>query len=455
VRCDKQRPQCSRCIRIGNACRYSVSMRTGKPAIDFVKAFNAGMLPPQRSIPTTSQSSATTMTVADLQPMDMDQSLWAILQGQTQGSSSSSSSGSTTKSSTPPSTDPVPSPGHIFQDQELNLEIELGPTDTFSPFPVMPHAQVNKMGHQSGHSTSSSSDHQMDVDSFKDYFYNLSEDHTQQAHSPGFSISIPPPMDFDFISPFDLLESEPRMNDIASPGSMGHGNDGHVPVDPSLQHSHIPSSGHSCLRTTKALKQSVLTIAAAGEMAARGNGMINGSPPTTTTDHAMLICSSITKQLIEILQCRCEADAYLPFLITVIVSKLLATYGAIARIDDLTAFSLGNSPQLQHEREQEMQAREQIQLQDAFMSVPLRLGTYDVDGKLEGVLRAQLVLFELSRLECVVQLFGQKYCHQSPRDERQSEDRNIYSALGQFIMDRFARIKAQCEIKSATPTQGI
>lgn len=186
-------------------------------------------------------------------------------------------------------------------------------------------------------------------------------------------------------------------------------------------------------------------MASRGETIQREHGMMASTPPITTIDQALLMCSRFSKQLIEILRCPCEADAYLPFLTAVIISKVLATYGAIAKVDDSTPFKFSSILDSQKEQEQQ---------QDAFVAVPLRLGAYDVDGELEGVLRAQLVLHELSKLECVVQLFAQKYC-QGGGDEKSSEDRTIYSALGQFIKYRYARTKVACELRSSLQTLGI
>jgi len=202
------------------------------------------------------------------------------------------------------------------------------------------------------------------------------------------------------------------------------------------------------------------------------------------------MCSSIGQQLAEILQCRCEADAYLPFLIAVIISKVLATYGAIAKVDDSTPFSFGsmsnpgnpkdqekekemgmereaeqhqhlnqNQHIPQHQQQQPQQSLlqsqpQQQQQQDTFLAVPLRLGAYNVDSKLEGLLRSQLVLYELSKLERVVQLFSEKYCQSgpgttAPENERfGEEDMTIYSALGQFITQRYTRIKNACEVRN-------
>ncbi|KJZ73750.1 hypothetical protein HIM_06868 [Hirsutella minnesotensis 3608] len=208
---------------------------------------------------------------------------------------------------------------------------------------------------------------------------------------------------------------------------------------------------HSCLRTTKALQQSVVMMTCRDETTHRDHGIVANAQPITTTDQALLTCSSISKQLTEILQCRCEADAYLPFLITVIISKLLATYGAIAKVDESTLFGFGSKLNIHQERNKE-RSRQQRQQQAAFASVPLRLGAYDVDSELEGALRVQLVLHELSKVEWVLQLFEEKYCYYG--EDPKSNERTIYSALGQFIKQRYAATKTACEHRKKSPSLG-
>lgn len=167
------------------------------------------------------------------------------------------------------------------------------------------------------------------------------------------------------------------------------------------------------------------------------------------------MCSSISKQLIKILQCRCEVDAHLPFLISVIISKLLAAYAAIAKVDDSTPFNSGSIQRLQKEQQEQEQEqeREQEQGKDAFVAVPLRLGAFEMDGELECVLRARLVLHELSKLECLVQLFAESYCQgegaAGAGDNSSSNEGGIYSDLGRFVKLRFARTRAACELRSS------
>lgn len=411
-------------------------MRTGKPTTDFVKALNAGMIlmPPHTAQSTTHGGGA----------LDSDQTLQSILRaGRKQ------SSASTTKSSTPPASDSVPSPPRApFQDQDICMDLDPGLRDT-SPFSTIPAAQNNKMGGlHSGRSTNFSPQNSVDVTNTMDFFNTSADDSTLpgvESHSPDFSLSVQPTMDFDYFSQFDLSDPEPPwISEMTTPESTGQcANDMSAPIEPALQQPQAPLYGHSCLRTTKTLQQSVLMMTSRSETTPSDHSVPPHTPPTT--DQAMLMCSTTSKQLMEILQCRCDADAYLPFLISVIISKVLATYGAIAKVDDSTPFNFGSNLKEKKEREQQ---------QDAFVAVPLRLGAYDLDGELEGAMRAQLVLHELSKFECVVKLFSERY-GLGGGDEKSSEERSIYAALGQFIKQRYARTKRACENRSSSQTMRL
>ena len=314
-----------------------------------------------------------------------------------------------------------------------------------SPFSTIPAAQNNTMGLHSANTTDFSPHNPLDATNSMDFFNTSADDSTLpgvESHSPDFSLSLQPTMDFDYFSQFDLSDPEPPwISEMTTPESTGQcANDSSAPVDTALQQPQAPLYGHSCLRTTKTLQQTVMMMTSRSEETPREQSP--GGSTLPTTDQAMLMCSTTSKQLMEILQCRCDADAYLPFLISVIISKVLATYGAIAKVDDSTPFNFGSSLKTQKEQEQQ---------QDAFVAVPLRLGAYDVDGELEGVMRAQLVLHELTKFECVVKLFAEKYCL-GVGDEKSSEERVIYAALGQFIKQRYARTKKACERRSPSQT---
>ncbi|KAM3073546.1 hypothetical protein ACMFMG_004560 [Clarireedia jacksonii] len=431
VRCDKQHPQCGRCIRIGSSCRYSVSMRTGKPTIEFIKALNAGKLqmPPTSHAAGASETEQSSRGTIQIDPSQLPDVI---------------------KSLTPPASDSAPSPipKEQYKDLDLSLDHELRLPDPTSPFHPVSTAQDNDMGIQMGHSTGSPCHDPMDGMNIMDYLFTNGDDFTLpelDPPSPSFSNPLSSITDSECFSHLDFTKSEPSWHShvIASNNFDHNTDDGNIFLNSHIPQPQTPPHEHSCVREAKSLQKSVIMMTSRGDTMQQEHNIMCSPSPIITTDQALLMCSSITKQLIEILRCSCDANVYLPFLLSVIISQVLAAYGAIAKVDDTTPFSHGNIPKQQTQQDQ-----------NAFVSVPLRLGAYNVDGEIEGRLRAQLVLHELSKLECAVQLFVDKYSH-CGREEKLGEERFIYSALGQFIKHRYSRVKAACELRSPSPTMDI
>ncbi|KAL7941089.1 hypothetical protein V8C42DRAFT_199083 [Trichoderma barbatum] len=438
VRCDKKQLRCSRCVRLGRACRYSVSMRTGKPAIDLVKALNAGMLPMPHQQPQDQQQETTADGAAS---SDTDESIQAFLEAK-----QNPSPGNMAKFSMPSCFEPV-AYSASYQDHDLGLNFEpiSRPESSSAPSPAPPTAvtaaQDNDICMQSGQITPLSSLNSVDTATIMDYFHTSGDDFASlgiEPHSPIFSHSAPQQtVDLDYFCNLPTLRS----------------NDSAITVDPALEQPGDRQYKHSCVRTAKLLQQSVIIMASGDDSVQREAQNISpNASPATTTDQALLMCLSVSKRLVEILQCQCEVDAYLPFLISVIISKVLAAYGAIAKVDDSTPFGFasGSTPNPQEETRH---GQGQGYCQAAFTAVPLRLGAYDVDGELEDVLRVQLILHELSKFNQVIQLFQKKYCQLGEDDGgRLNDARIIYSALGQFITNRYDGIKAACELRSSAQT---
>ncbi|KAI8626038.1 hypothetical protein F5Y19DRAFT_230761 [Xylariaceae sp. FL1651] len=452
VRCDKQHPQCNRCTNKGITCRYSVSLRTGKPAFDFMRALNDGMLPVQPHRPAHDPTRCADAVADLLLRFDANEALHNGLQAVQR-----QSPGSITKRSTPPASDSdsLSASVMLFEQQDMSVDLDPGRSNPFSTFSPMPNIQNNNISVQTGRSTTSSSHSRSNVTNINDNNMTNADKISLsgvESHSPGFSFSAQPLMDLEFLKEFDLSESEPlQASEIPSPDSIIPGaNGGTDPINLALQEPQTSLHGDCCLGKARALQRSIMIMTARDKAIQGEHGVLGSTPPLTTTDQALLMCSSIGQRMIELLQCRCEADAHLPFLITALISKILATYGAIANVDDSTLFDFGTRKKSQTEQEEEEQ---QQQEKDAFAAVPLRLGAYDVDRELEGVLRAHLVLHELSKLECITQLFEDRYC-QSIGNEKLGEDRAIYLALSQFIKNRYATTKAACELKKTLPKEG-
>ncbi|KAI1271596.1 hypothetical protein F5Y07DRAFT_392663 [Xylaria sp. FL0933] len=429
----------SRCARMESSCRYSVSLRTGKPACDLIKALNGGVL----TMPTPPHD-ADAITVAELLPgMDSCQSFQSALQARHDISSKG-----TSKSSAPSTSgsDSSPVPIGPFQHTE-GMDLDMAAAD------------YNNGGVHSGPSTDSATHSLLDVT-------NVHDEMSTNAHNlylsmmdsgaSGLSMSAQPPLDLDYFTEFDFSEPDLlRAFELPTPDSLPPtSHDNTIPLDPALQQSQTPMYGHSCLNTAKRLQKSILAMTSRNEIM---QGDLNGlgcSPSITTIDQALLMCSNASQQVVEILRCQCKADAHLPFLITVLISKILATYGAIAKADDSTPFNFGTASQTPMEQELEQQQQQQHQQhhyqEDAFVAVPLRLGAYDVDRELEERFRSHIVLHELLKLKGMVQLFAQKYCQVATDKKNPSEGGLIYSALGQFVEQRYGATMAACALRSTS-----
>ncbi|OAA39378.1 Zn(2)-C6 fungal-type DNA-binding domain protein [Metarhizium rileyi] len=473
VRCDKQHPQCGRCVRIGSSCHYSVSMRSGKPAINLFKSVSVNAA----KVPTSPRQSAPSDAARRLRTLSLDE-LLRQQEGADQLSHSHShshshavhamshgrSSESVTECSTPPGPESVSSSlvlSKVFHDQETtSLDIDHALPDSPCQFQLASSAEGNKM-------MAFRFEDATDLP-FNDYFSTMESDFQPSAaldsQSLGFSLSVHPLLDSGYRSHSDVSDLEsPGLSKIATP-PMGVGaNDDMIATGAALQHPHIQMTGHSCLRTAKEIQRSIIRMAP-GEDTMRSDFSIQAcTPPIISTDQALLTCSSSSQRLIDILQCECEADAHLPFLVAVLISKMLAIYGAIAKLDDATSFDWGSVARFQQEQEQEQkqkqeqeQEQKKVQEQDVFGAVQLQFGAYSVvDKELEEVLTSHLVLHEVSKLGRLITLYDDKYC-QGGQAESSSEALTIYSALSQFIQGRYTRTRAACEleIRGHLPTAG-
>lgn len=413
---------------MGSACRYSISMRTGKPAFDLVKAVVAGkpVVPPSRRNKTSPHCADAMMLAELLQQSDDGRSLRDFIQA---------------NCPTPPALDSeIPlAPRESIQHQGERMELDLTPLGSSYPYSAMDTTQIGNTGVESGENIAWSAQLTESSDGLYTSAQKMSAGVDSYPHSPDISLSATLPMDFEYFQ-FDLLGPEtPQRKEAQSPIRIQDENDSIMPIDPAIQQPLAPRRQHCCIRTAKAIQQSI-TLMTGGDETSQGEHYLNGSTsPIRTTDQALLMCSTVGQQIMEILRCRCESDAHLPFLLTVLISKILAIYGAIAKVGDCGPFNFRIPPQQQTQKQPGG---------DAFEAVPLRLGSYDVDRELEGVLRAHMVLHELSKLGCLCKLFAEKYC-QGEEDNKSSLDGIIYSALNNFIGVRFAATKAACELRSA------
>lgn len=151
-------------------------------------------------------------------------------------------------------------------------------------------------------------------------------------------------------------------------------------------------------------------------------------PAGPTIDQALLVCSNVSKQLLQLLQCTCQEDPHLPFLIAVIISTVLVTYSGVAQISN-PPFGGGRS-------------------QTTFRPVPLTLGFYEVDDEVEAIMGPQLVLHELRKMKHLQERFQEKFCRGSRSSSTDSHDGGIYQALGRFVRMRLAKTIEACRMRA-------
>ncbi|KAI0837707.1 hypothetical protein F5Y06DRAFT_270037 [Hypoxylon sp. FL0890] len=451
VRCDKKHPHCSRCIRIGSECRYSVSMRTGKPAFNIVKAVNTGRLAVQPSRSEKSPSASTDAMTLDELRSNANQYIQTLLQA-----SQNQSADSASKCLTPPASESDNSPAVTapLQHPITPTELALGQSMPSCSFPMMDMEQYESITNMNSEEKSSSSASQS-IKSQGGLFSSAQDSNSSvNSHcpSPDTSISGPLPMDFDYFMPFDIPGIEPsQMTDIFTQTSTSNhaAQDTAMLIDPQLQQpTSAAQNDHICSRKIRLIRRSIAMMTGGDETFHNELCICSSTSPIRTMDQALLMCSNVGQQLLELLGSPCEGgcDPHLPFLITALISKVLATYSAIAKIDVSTRFKFGNSPPSQRSQ----QPTPQQEKEDAFESVPLQLGAFVVDRELEGVLWAHMVLHELSKLECIGQLFEEKYCQEEGNSEGNGGDSMIYSALNQFIRVRYTATKKACENRSTS-----
>ncbi|KAI0538515.1 hypothetical protein GGR58DRAFT_468085 [Xylaria digitata] len=406
VRCDKQHPRCKRCSRIGISCRYSISMRTGKPAMDLL---NAGELVAVHQAVEATGSGR-------IESPEIRHSILSLPSGSRPGGGG-------------PATPPE-SHGSIVHTygRETSATPSISPPDVISvSFKDISRDSPNGLGayFQRPRLGSLSSPSGIPHNTYKslDNIGNFGP--ALIGHT-------------DFLWPTDNLGRFHEYGSVltAPAGLNPVDGYGHSNSD-DLSHTAFPCRQyHNCTGLAKTLLNKLNTVTSKNEAQ---QSSVTPSTPASTTDEALVTCSNASKQLLELLECSCDEDAYLPFLVAIIISKVLATYGAIAEVDYPTRFGMRKPISTPQQLEQ---------MRNTFQPAPLRLGSYDIDGDLNRLLRTQLVLREVSKVKQLVDLFWAKYCCGGNSADASSDgesDRIVYIALGQFIENRYTNILAACE----------
>ncbi|RHZ57678.1 uncharacterized protein CDV56_105641 [Aspergillus thermomutatus] len=438
VRCDKQHPSCGRCTKLGHRCQYSVSLRTARLATLLTAGENHGTNHGDESnedarnkrkrTPPAAMSGAGGSIPPSLSPSRPSSRTSASSTDRRNHGMSDPPAASELSTSSGTKSMPAPTltdgPGYITP-----FSFESGFADPKSAY-VTENGQELEDDFLLNHLPGASS-HLLPLDPSAG-LQRPCPDVATTAHEFGPLWAWPDFVDQPMLlsgtlsshnnAPFNLNTSgewdengatamstlKPKPIDMHSPGlgkSMtmtSESNESNTGLATPL--------GHDCTRVGKRLLASVNRLSMRDE----------DSPSGLTTGQALLVCSGITKRLQQLLECSCKEDPHLPFLIAVIISNVLIIYSSIAQIS-IPPFCRGRSV--------------------AFRPAPLTVGVYEMDDEAGRLLNAQLVVHELRKIRQLEARFSEKYCRTF---EAETGERDIYSALGNFVGQRLNQTIEAC-----------
>ncbi|TAQ84670.1 hypothetical protein B7494_g7014 [Chlorociboria aeruginascens] len=163
------------------------------------------------------------------------------------------------------------------------------------------------------------------------------------------------------------------------------------------------------------------------------------SPQTPTIDHVLATNKAIIESVGIILDCSCSLDTQLCLILTLIASKIISWYSAIARNDEGDASSNGSSLKASAER---------------VLYLPITVGKYHLDGADKGKMRAQLVLSELHRVVRLVEQLAKRFneagqgsrCEAGMMDAKRLKDDIVASSIGSEL-EAFLRNRVRAVTK--------
>ncbi|KAK3386510.1 hypothetical protein B0H63DRAFT_467887 [Podospora didyma] len=426
VRCDKKRPLCGRCTRTGNACNYSMSLRTGRAAVN-------RLLQTQPLISDSTSSLSSTIKVGT-EEKTPDKSSYPDL-------------------ASPPGANTSEPPSSIIMDANLS------PTSSAVTYSIAIASPTQ--------TAVSSGDFTQELDAFLQFHSQLPATSVSTASQASDADMLWQDMtqldsSSDMINLFwsstesSNAQQSPTDNSLAAlaapmnidPQIKAMDDSGSQPASKQLPVSQLR---HNCAAEAKMWLHRLNLLT---PIRPENHDKIPGSPPSelytppcppmdTPVDHALVVCSSVRKQLLEILRCPYRHDAHLPFLVAVTFSKTLMVYSAVADLGDPT-LSRDTLPDTLQESHHEPPPNLQ-ETQQGYRSVALRVGSYDIeDDQFGKQLKAQLILHELSKMKDIEELFWEKYCGGGDRGTGNS---SIYVALGAFVKDRLAKTIQGCELR--------
>lgn len=194
--------------------------------------------------------------------------------------------------------------------------------------------------------------------------------------------------------------SAPR-GSVSSPGTHASGNLDPDPKTPGMDFAssfddfiQIPGPttlpGGGSPDGDRCVRLATETLSSLYEMPATQIDPNNGSKQPSV-DQALATAARAVQSMHDLVSCSCPKDFYLPMIIVLLASKILAWYQAIAIIRDPY---IDLCPESSKRCTREM-----------VVDGPLTLGTYQLDDEVCWVLRNQIVLGQLQRLSDIMRNF--------------------------------------------------
>jgi hypothetical protein len=373
VKCDKKQPTCQRCENSGIMCRYSPSMRMGKTSAASraggVKAMTGGLRkkPSTGSLTSTSSSNSSTPKSGFINQKSISPNYLCTHEFKDLMSRPSHASNPIEQTNTS-----FPNDWSRYSRNFYDESVFIHPTDLL--LPASP-----------GISTASTK----------------AERPVTAAYSAtaAVDLSLMPCDDHQLL--FNSLDIGQVPYHQSSPVAQ-------LPLPPL---GNANNQEHDCMRTAQSILRTLSFLSMNGTTSKAFSSL-------PTIDQALTTNTMAVKSLLDILSCHCAHDPYLPFLLSVISSKVLAWYQAIA-CANTSAFLVSGSI---------FAGREMA------MPIPIPLGAYKLNGEYEEKMRIQLVLNELRKVEVLVDKYKQRFCNGGER--AYNEDTGVYSALETFLRKR-------------------
>ncbi|KAF2856086.1 Zn-II 2Cys6 regulatory protein [Plenodomus tracheiphilus IPT5] len=363
VKCDKLRPVCHRCNNMNICCNYSPSMRLGKPRKnrnpdgtvirDVSPAGSCGPLGMRPDmIPRTN------IHTAESSPEPTDPYFFCPATPEFHYPDVFMASGFNGGQS------PDYSDSSLVNSWSSEEHVMLGaPTDMFTPMPPFLTPQPPFGGHARSDSVQSQSD----------------------MFSPPEIFQSPPIGPDHFVGMHDsVLSHQNKMMTSPSPMACAPLPTPPPPPPPPPPHTFVSTARHDC---TQRAFQTLHSLYVPSDV--DSGGQADGSP---TWNDILLITQSAVDSIHNLLECSCSTNPHFSSTMTLSICKILASYQAIARVDDRGNTHTGSTRSESYSR----------------TSNPLGISNASADDDLN--LRTTTVLSELRRVEKLVDRFSERYC---------------------------------------------